>query len=78
MRKPHLVEDWRNAWRWASSHAAAVLSLLAAKGLTTLGILTSVISVAPPELRSFVPIPVAVALFAGWLGLRLWKQDGAA
>jgi hypothetical protein len=69
-----VVDNARRWWTWASAHFALLLSLLAAKGLTTLGIVASVLSLAPPELRAFVPLPIAGALFGLWLILRLWQQ----
>jgi hypothetical protein len=69
-----MVNDARRWWKWASTYAALGLSYLAAHGLVSLGILASVVSLAPPELRAFIPLPVTAGLFGLWLILRLWKQ----
>lgn len=71
----HIIDDVRGIWRKASTWGALALSGLAAHSIASLGIAASVVSLAPPELRAFVPLPVTALLFGLWLILRLWKQS---
>lgn len=74
-KQSRIVEDWRDAWKWLSVQFAALASVLTGAALSNLDILAAVLSMAPPEVRGFVPIGVSVGLFAVVLLLRLWKQN---
>lgn len=70
-----LVEGWRSSWRWASMQFNALASILVGAALYNLDIIASVIAMAPPEVRSILPVPIAIGLFVTVAALRLWKQN---
>ena len=77
-KKSRLVDDWRSSWRWASMQFNALAAVLIGVGLNNLDVIASVLSLAPPEVRAFVPIPIAVGVFVIVAALRLWKQNKKA
>lgn len=75
MPKQKLVEDWRNSWRWWSMRLNAFAAVGIGLALNNLDAIASVLAMAPPEIRSFIPIPVSVLIFATVAGVRLYKQN---
>ena len=74
-KKGKLVDDWRSSWKWASMQFNALAAVLVGLALNNLDVIASVLAMAPPELRAFIPIPVAAGVFVTVAGLRLWKQN---
>lgn len=78
-RQTRIVEDWKRVL--LRSWSVRFVAFVTAVGSYTLNhldvlasALASVLSMLPPELRVFVPLPVMFAIFGAYLLLRFWKQ----
>ena len=70
-----LVDNWRFVLlrSWSTRFVAAVTAV-GALALGNLDVLAAVLSMAPPEVRAFVPLPVMFLVFGAYLLARIWKQ----
>ena len=75
----HLVENWREAWRWASVRGAGAFAAVVGALAANPDLLLSVIAFMPTEAtqRAFMAVGVALVAFFGPTILRVWRQgDG--
>ena len=69
-----VVDDWRDAWKWASVRLAALGGILTAILAAAPGFAKELWDQLPQDLRSTAPAWVPVLVFAIPIAVRLYKQ----
>jgi hypothetical protein len=71
-----LVDDWRNAWKWASVRLAALSGILTAILTAAPGFARELWDQLPAELRAAAPAWVPLLVTAIPIAVRLYRQGG--
>lgn len=69
-----LVDDWRDAWKWASVRLAALGGMIAAVAAAAPGFARELWDQLPGEVRSTLPVWAPVLVTALPIIVRLYKQ----
>lgn len=71
-----VVDDWRDAWKWASVRLAALGGILATAAVSAPGFAKELWDQLPQDMRSTAPAWVPVLVTAIPIIVRLYKQGG--